>query len=542
MRTKACIHQLVIQTRGFRLRIALGLLAGIGTICMSLCFIAVSKHLVDLVTGRQEGHLTLFIIIMLGCLILQLGLSSIESRIGSFNTVNMKNNIRHKLFAQLMNRSQHGKMTFHTGDLVNRIETDTSTIVQTLCVAFPNAIITLFQFTTAFVYLLLLDPHLAWILLLVIPLALLCSQFYVKRMRKLTRRIRTLDSRIQSCVQEHLQHRTLLCSLERVNLSTDKLTALQTKLKEKSGRRIDFSLLSRTTIQFAFAIGYFITFLWGIFGLKDKTITFGTMTAFLQLVSHIQRPMLEFSRQIPLFVQTLTSVERVQELNDLPQETLSPPTLTGSSIGLRIENLEFSYPDAPSKVLNGISHDFRPGTITAIVGETGIGKSTLIHLILALFVPDKGTIKLYTESQQVDVSPSTRCHMTYVPQGNTLMSGTIRSNLLLGNPNATTADMEAALRMAVADFVFDLPNGIDTSCSESGHGLSEGQAQRIAIARGLLRDGNLLLLDEPSSSLDSETEQQLIKNLTAGLTNKTVIIVTHKETVAEECDVVLRMT
>ena len=211
------------------------------------------------------------------------------------------------------------------------------------------------------------------------------------------------------------------------------------------------------------------------------------------------------------------------------------------SVGIRFEEVNFCYPDGKRNVLENFTHDFKPGSLTAIVGETGAGKSTLLRLILALFLPDKGQIYLYNKQETAVVSPQTRCNLSYVPQGNTLVSGTIRDNLKMGKPGATEDEMRAALHVAAADFVYTLPEGLDTRCGEQGVGISEGQAQRIAIARGLLRPGNILLLDEPSSSLDSATEKLLLERLSKQIQGKTLILITHRETVAKLCSDVLRM-
>ena len=209
--------------------------------------------------------------------------------------------------------------------------------------------------------------------------------------------------------------------------------------------------------------------------------------------------------------------------------------------GIRVESLDFSYPDGEKKVLNGYTHNFLPGSLTVVIGETGTGKSTFLRLILALLSPDSGRIVFYNKRKEVDVSPLTRCDLSYVPQGNTLISGTIRDNLLMGNPNATDEELYVALHTAVADFVYTLPDGLNTLCGEQGTGLSEGQAQRIAIARGLLRPGRILLLDEPTSALDEKTEKILLERLSEQVRNKTLILITHREMIAQLCSSMVRM-
>lgn len=241
------------------------------------------------------------------------------------------------------------------------------------------------------------------------------------------------------------------------------------------------------------------------------------------------------------YIGWMAATERLTELTSLPLERQGKSVRLTGNLGIRISHVRFSYSDSGREVLTGFSHDFRPGSLTAIVGETGVGKSTLIKLILALVQPKEGNIVIYNEQEEVTASPQTRCNLSYVPQGNTLFSGTIRDNLLIGNPNATEEDMRSALHTAVADFVFSLPGGLDTACGEQGTGLSEGQAQRIAIARGLLRPGNILLLDEPSSALDGETEKELLRRLAKEVTGRTVVLITHRERIAGLCSKVVRM-
>jgi ABC-type multidrug transport system fused ATPase/permease subunit len=233
------------------------------------------------------------------------------------------------------------------------------------------------------------------------------------------------------------------------------------------------------------------------------------------------------------------------ELESLPQEEDTESVLLHAPAGVRLDNVTFAYPDSDRKIFNGFSFDFEPGSRTAIVGPTGIGKSTLIRLLLSLLKPQDGEISIYSQdsgqTRVESVSSATRCNLVYVPQGNSLFSGTIRENLLMGNPDATEQQMKDALHTAAADFVLDLPDGLDSQCAEGGAGLSEGQAQRIGIARALLRPGSILLLDEFSSALDAETETVLMERLTKSLPEHTMIFITHRDKIIDYCTSTLRL-
>lgn len=541
LRINECIKWLWAASRGFRLSVVYCTLAGVFNVSVSLFFVFVCKHLIDIATGVSDDSLGTYIGWMAGCMCAQLLLSVIRSRQSSRAEIRMRNGLHGKLFAHLMKSQWNGRETFHSGDLLNRIEADTASVTDTVCRTVPTVLVTIVQLGGALYFLSRLDMRLTGILIFIMPMAILFSKSYVRKMRRMSREIRETDSRIQSHMQENLQHRIIVRTLEYTRQAVEKLGTLQTSLQGQVYRRTDFSAFSRSMVQIGFMTGYAVAFLWGVFGLRDGTVTFGMMAAFLQLVSQIQRPMVDMSRQIPVFIRVFTATERLAELTSLPLERQGKSVRLTGNLGIRISHVRFSYPDSGREVLAGFSHDFRPGSLTAIVGETGVGKSTLIKLILALVQPKEGNIVIYNEQEEVTASPQTRCNLSYVPQGNTLFSGTIRDNLLIGNPNATEADMRSALHTAVADFVFSLPDGLDTVCGEQGTGLSEGQAQRIAIARGLLRPGNILLLDEPSSALDSQTEEELLKRLTAGIRGKTVVLITHRERIAGLCSKVVRM-
>lgn len=541
MNIRSYIGWLWSASVGIRSRITLSGVAGIGSVCASLAFVWVSKRLVDIATLKAGGELWHYAALLAGCIAAQLLCSAANTRLEQLNAVRLKNHLRHRLFARIMESQATGRKQLHTGEMLNRMEEDTRLVTETVCTALPSVIVTTVQLIAAFVFLLLLQPALAWIVAAIMPVALVLSKIYLKRMRRLTGEIRTCEGRIQRHVQEHLQHRTLIRTLERTPQTLAALGGMQGLLQQQVTRRTDFTLFSRTLVQAGFAAGYATAFLWGIHGLKDGAVTFGMMTAFLQLVAQVQRPMVEMSQHIPAFIHSVTSVERLAELDDLPMEERGKPVLLSGSTGIRFDGVDYGYPDGHRKVINSFTHDFAPGSVTALVGETGAGKSTLVRLMLALLLPQRGTVTLYNATREAVASPLTRCNLAYVPQGNTLLSGTVRENLLLGNPDATEAQLKEALHTAVAEFVWEWKDGIDTPLGEGGAGLSEGQAQRIAIARGLLRPGGILLLDEPTSSLDGETERTLLARLETRTNGKTIVLVTHRSQAVGGCDATIQI-
>ena len=410
-----------------------------------------------------------------------------------------------------------------------------------ICSDSPQIVSTLFQLAAALVFMCTMDWRLALILLIITPVFVGLSKVFYSRLRAMTRTIRDTESKVQSHLQESIQHRVVIRSMENEDMMENRLENLQNEEYSQVKERTKLNIIARTIVSASFQFGYIAAFLWGVFGIMHGNLTYGIMTAFLQLVGQIQRPMVNLTRQIPAFINATASIDRLMELEDGPKEESGESIMMDSPLGIKVENLTFRYPDGEKDVLKDLSFDFPPLSKTAIVGETGVGKSTLIRLMLSLLKPTSGTVSLYNSSESMQASPLTRCNIVYVPQGNTLFSGTIRHNLMIGDPEADEEKMLWALKAAQADFVFDLPDGLDTVCGERGSGLSEGQSQRIAIARGLLRPGNILLFDEFSSSLDPETEDRLIKNITELASNKTMIFITHRERIAEFCDRELKL-
>ena len=544
MKQMSSLRWLWNQTRCHRLDIVANSVVGIVRASVSLSMVWVCKQLVDAATHGKEELLGEYLVALVICLVAQLVLAVAYGRLESRMEIGMRNRLESNLFGKLMRSRLDERNSMHSADLINRLEQDVPMVTGMLCREIPYVASGICQLLGAFFFLYSMEPYLAFIMVGLTPVAMVVSRIFLKKMRKLSSDIRRTDSELQIHLQESLRHHLLISILEYILPMERKLYALQTKLQQQVIRRTDFTMFSRTVMQGGFSVGYLTAFVWGVYGLLAGTVSFGMMTTFLQLVAQIQHPVYELSRQLPIFARTLTSVERLAEIDSFPEENIKLPNrLMDGSVGIRMEHVFFSYPDREQYILENFSCDFTPGSFTAIVGETGIGKSTLFKLLLGLFSPDSGKVLFYDSSneQGIAASAATRCNLSYVPQNNMLVSGTIKENLLMGNPAATDEELREALHTAVADFVYTLPQGIDTLCGERNSGLSEGQVQRIAIARALLRSGNILLLDEPTSALDNETENLLLERLVKLAGKKTLVLITHSNFVTRFCTGVIRI-
>lgn len=561
-----CIRNLISFSRSARRWGLAYILLGIIRTLLSLTFVWVCKELVDIATGESQEPLGQWTAFMIACIVLQICCRIASSYCEQYGRINIQNNLRARLFYSLISSRWSGRERFGTGDAVNRLEEDIRVVSELVSSHIPAVVVTFAQLAAASTFLLFISPNLLWALVGLMIAGIIASRLSFRKLRSLSTAIRTKDGEIQQHIQEHLQNRVVALTIIGIERVMATLNTLHNALRYNTIKRLNFHSLNSALLSVSFMGGYAAAFLWGVYGIKSGTVTFGMMTAFLQLVSQIQMPLSELARKIPAFIHALSSIERLAELENLDPEENAPLCRLDAPAGILFKDVTFSYPDSHSGVLfNSFSHNFLPGTMTVVAGATGIGKSTLVRLMLGLLKPQSGSILIYGSSSNLQsasnlhdvaslhnaasqqsaanshyASKATRCNFKYVPQGNTLLSGTILDNLLMADPKAERERIDAALHIAAADFVHSLPEGLQTICGESGSGLSEGQCQRIAIARALLHSGSVLLMDESTSSLDPATESLVLQNLRT-LSNHTIIFISHREAVMKSADSLLEL-
>ncbi len=533
------------NTVGIRYNMVLRIVAGTARVSFGLLMIWLCKQFIDVTVRTGTAYdialmIAALIAVVLSAIFCRQAYYYMAVRAEAIQTTA----IRLRIFSHLLRRQIFDGNAMHSGDVTSRLEKDISTVSNATTSVIPDLCVTLFQLAGAFLFMKSMDARLAWALLLVTPLFIIVGKLVALKIRKMTMDIRQQESVIQMLVQETMEHNMVLRTMESGDWVTERLDDMQHSLKGKINRRARFTVIFRSAIAVSFSLGYIIAFIWGALQLRAGVITFGVMTSFLQLVGQIQQPILQAINMLPQILQATTSIDRLEEMEhmEVEEESHDAEGRMEGPLGLKLHDVTFRYAPDEREVVSHLSRVFEPGSKTALMGQTGAGKTTLFRLLLGLIKPQTGTMTLFNAGGEQPVNEHSRSNFVFVPQGNTLMSGSIRYNLMLAKPDVTDDELRKVLHIAMADFVFSLPDGMDTECSERGGGLSEGQAQRIAIARGLLRPGNIMLLDEISASLDEQTEEELYRRLFSSYQHKTMIFITHRPTVCELCDEVMHLT
>ena len=527
------------NSRGIRLNILVRIMAGLLQTGLALCVVWLSKRLIDDVAMRGTmGEMAVQALLIAAAVVAGVSIRQLNQYLANKAFIKKVAELRLAIFSQLFNRRLFEANDIHSGDVTSRMAKDIDAVSETLAVQLPQVVVMTIQLVGAFLLMRWFDSRLAWALILITPLAIIIGKYISHRLKRITLSIREDESRIMARIQESVELNVVLRALQGERWMQDRVEELQDRQTANYIRRSRFMVFSRFALGCTFGLGYMLAFVWGAYGLRTGAITFGVMTSFLQLVGQIQQPILSLLGAFPSIIYSTASIDRLKEMEhgDEKQSCDGEDITTRTLLGIRMDNVTFRYAKGDREVMSNFSHDFRPGTKTAILGTTGAGKTTLFRLILNFIQPDSGEVTFYGNGFTHAADKSMRKNVVFVPQGNTLISGTIRNNLLMAKPDASDEELHTALHTSCADFVFDLPQGIDTVLSEHGGGLSEGQAQRIAIARGLLRPGAVFLLDEISSALDEDTERELFSRLFAARPSTTILLITHRKKVASLCD------
>lgn len=536
---KETLRYLYRLSKGFIAPLLPLLLIGTAEVVLSLVTIAASKKVIDVATGDSGGVLAHYIVLVAGLMALSIASGATSSWLNVRLNLKVQNGLRYRFFGRTIRADWQKMQGFHSGDIMARINTDIGDVSTLFTSTVPSFFLTGIRLVGAFFYLFSMNSQLALVLAAIVPVVLLFSKIYFKKMRRLSREIKQTSSLVRQFFQESIQHTSIIKALRMEKLFEKRLEVQQNANIRKVKEQNRFSIFTHVILSVGFSTGYLITFSWGLFQLHNGEITFGTLTAFLQLVGMIQGPALGLINLAPSFVGVYTAAERLQEIERIRQEDTSNEQLVENLQQIQVSDVSFGYlPGHP--VLDKVNLHFDRGTMTALTGRTGCGKTTMIRLLLGLVRPQGGEIVLTDDTRGVQVSERTRVNFTYVPQENQLFSGTIRENLKIGNPDATDEQLKEVLRQAAAEYVLRLPEGLDTHLKEQGEGLSGGQIQRLALARALLFPGQILLLDEVTSSLDEDTEAEIVRSIREHLKNRIVIIVSHKQKVIDACDKVYR--
>lgn len=519
---------------------------GIAGSCVSLVSSLISKDLVDIITGHQTGKLLSTFAAMIGFSIANILVSQASGYASTFISLKVDSEIKNDIFAKMLITDWESLTDYHTGDLVTRWSSDASNISSGILNWIPNLIIYTFRFISALAVVLYYDPTFALFALLGIPFSALMSRPLLRRMRNNNEKSAAMNAKMYGFNQEAFSNIQTIKAFDLIRFYTEKLKALQT---EYIGMRLEFQRMSILTSVLMSIVGFIVSYScygWGIYRVWSNAISYGTMTMFLSLSGTLTSSVNSLASLIPSAISLTISAGRLMDIVEMPQEDYSQDGLVNNfekkyrsdGFGLSMEHLNYTY-HSGTEVFADASLEAYPHEIVALVGPSGEGKTTMLRLILSLLCPQNGAFHICAgqdHERQIPMSPSTRKLFSYVPQGNTMFSGTIAENMRNVKPAATDEEIVEALKLACAwDFVEQLPDGIQSVIKERGGGFSEGQAQRLSIARALLRKSPILLLDEATSALDVATERKVLRNIMQDTYPRTCIVTTHRPTVLNIC-------
>ena len=516
-------------------RILLMFLISVVSSLLSAKIALVSKDIIDSATSGtivMKG-----IVVYMVMTILCMGLSAASSFISVVLDERFSFGIRKNLYEKIVESSWADIKKYHSGDLMTRLTSDAGNISNGIIYTIPNILRLMIELIIMFCILYHYEPALALLSLVIAPVAAVTCFVLGRKLKKLQVKVLESEAGYRSFLQESISNLLIVKAFGNEKYSIAKLSRLRDERFFWVRKKANMGIISSNIMSFSFQIGYIAALSLGAFKVADGTITYGTMALFLTMVGRIQSPILQLAEQVPKVVSIFASAGRIMELQKITREDYKKQEIQEENIGVNVEQLTFGYVEK-EQVLKNVSLNIKPGEFVAVLGESGIGKTTLIRLLMAFLEGESGSVEFFNGlGESTKASAGARSFMSYVPQGNTLFSGSIKENILIGKQDATEVEIEEALKMAAAyEFVQELPDKIHTEIGERGHGISEGQAQRIAIARALIKKAPFLILDEATSALDEKTELEVLEGIKKMQPRPTCLLITHRRSVLDYCD------
>ena len=537
-------------SKKYRLIIIFYTFVGIFGSTLSLGASYVSKTLINIIVGREISKVWILLAGMIGMTVFSLLLSSVSSRIFTRISIYVNNDIQAEIFDKIIDARWKELSTYPSGDILNRFNNDVGTIAANAINWIPNLIINIYTFIITFIALYRTDPTMAWIAFLSAPFLLAMSRYIMRKMKEYRKRVLELNSKMMSFEVETFYNFDTIKSFGIFGHYSKKLREWQRLFKNFNLDYNKFEIKSKILLTLVSTFVSLIAFGYCLYRLWTGQIQYGDMTFFLQQRSSLSSRFNTLVGTIPGMLNSAVSAHRIRELIDLPRETHDQEAyahlekIADNGISVKLSGVTFSYIDGDKKIYENAEFEANPGEIVAVLASSGGGKTTLMRLLLGMLDPDTGSVTLTgSDKKSIPINADLRKFFAYVPQGNTMLAGTVADNMRMVKEDITDGEIKAALSTACAlEFVEELKDGINGKLGERGRGISEGQAQRLAIARAIVRNSPILLLDEATSALDIETEERVLKNIIKQHPNKVIIISTHRPSALKLCQRIYRIT